>query len=254
MDADFKKYHWYYISREEYSELRKNRTRPLLSYDPHVFLEPVERYDADSFRALIGSRGEYHSKDGISSYSYYRDREEDRAGVFTADGISFYEIRNYEFPLNNRVEITLRRIREVVRATMNTAFVLMPFAEPSLKSVYQQHIKDFLKAKLQIEAHRADEFLDNDVIIDTIYSQIDRSEFIIAEISECNKNVFYELGYAAAKEKDIVMIVQTGRTPSFFDRTHIRWIEYSLNCPEALREALEGTIKSIRKKRVDLSR
>ena len=151
--------------------------------------------------------------------------------------------------MDNKVEINLRRIREVYGYKPNSGFMLMPFSDTSLKDFYEGQIKNFLKSEMNIDILRADDFCDNDLIVDTIYSQIENSEFIIAEISELNKNVFYEIGYAAAKQKDIIMILQAGKEPSFFDRSHIRWIEYSIKYPEPFKKQITETIKSIRNKR-----
>jgi hypothetical protein len=45
------------------------------------------------------------------------------------------------------------------------------------------------------------------------------------------------------------MILQSGKESSFFDRSHIRWIEYSINNPEQFKKQFVETIKSIRNKR-----
>lgn len=243
------KYYCYYIPRSEYEENRKNNRLPYISNKPHTVIEPLQYYDAESFRALISSEGKYHTRDGITSCTYFTDYKEGKGGVFTFDGATFYKILGYHFTVDNRVEINLRRIREIYGYKANTGFMLMPFKDTFLKEFYEVHIKNFLKSEVNIDILRADDICDNDVIIDTIYSQIETAEFIIAEISEVNKNVFYELGYSAAKQKDIIMILQSGREPSFFDRSHIRRIEYSIDKPEQLKRQLADTIKSIRSKR-----
>lgn len=249
------KYYCFYVERQKYEEIRKNNSLLNISYSPHIFVDTIEHYDAESFRALIGPKDqdkdkeEYHTPSNIVDYSYFADYKKDKAGVFTFDGISFYKILGYYFTTDKKVEINLRRIREVYGYKPNSAFMLMPFRDTSLKDFYEVYIKNFLKSEMNIDVLRADDICDNDVIINTIYSQIENSEFIIAEISELNKNVFYEIGYAAAKQKDIIMILQAGKEPSFFDRSHIRWIEYTLDKPEPFKTQLSETIKSIRSKR-----
>ena len=104
--------------------------------------------------------------------------------------------------------------------------------------------KDF-----KIQIFRADDFNGNDIIIETIYNQIEQSEFVIADISHPNKNVFYELGWASAMEKEIITIQnQDIEQNVFFDRSHIRTRLYSLdNIPELQRQ-LKNDIIAIRQK------
>ncbi|HNL05722.1 MAG TPA: hypothetical protein PKK18_12800 [Chitinophagales bacterium] len=89
----------------------------------------------------------------------------------------------------------------------------MPFKFHDLNNLYKVQIKDFLKQELNIAIFRADDFNGNDIIIETIYRQIEQAELIIAEITHNNKNVFYELGYASALKKEILMI-QNKTVPS----------------------------------------
>jgi hypothetical protein len=55
---------------------------------------------------------------------------------------------------------------------------------------------------------------------------IERAELVIAEVSEkCKPNVFYELGYAAAKQKKLVVLKRHGaEIPT--DIGGIEWVEY----------------------------
>ena len=47
-------------------------------------------------------------------------------------------------------------------------------------------------------------------LLDKIHLLIERSELLVAEISELNANVFYELGYAAARQKPLLLLAQVG--------------------------------------------
>ena len=248
------RYYCFYISSSKFKEILENNELPSISDFPHIFIEPIEYYDVESLRALIGCKQEgkdwvYHTPNGIKTYLYFSEYEQGNAGVLTFDGISFYKILGYHFTEKDQVEINLLHIRELYRYKPNTAFMLMPFKDETLANFYEKNIRNFLKSEKNIEVKRANDFCDNDVIIDTIYTQVEQSEFIIAEITACNKNVFYELGYAAAKQKKIITLLQSGHEAYFFDRSHIRWIEYNLNNIESFKTQLIETIKSIRKKR-----
>jgi hypothetical protein len=191
------RYYCYYFSSSEYEEIRKNRSLPHISYPANIFVEPIEHYDAESFRALIGCKSynkdwAYNTPSGIITYPYYTDKKQGNPGVFTFDSISFYNILNYYFTIDGKVEVNLRRIN-TFRYNPNKAFMLMPFKDTLLKDFYENNIKDFLKSEMKIEILRSNDFCDNDVIIDTIYSKIENAELIIAEISEPTRMSFMNL-------------------------------------------------------------
>jgi nucleoside 2-deoxyribosyltransferase len=127
--------------------------------------------------------------------------------------------------------------------------MVMPFQDEKMDAFYQTNIKKFLKTNLTIEAKRADDFTGNDVIVDTIYRELENSEFILCEITNNNKNVFYEIGYARAKNKELILMLQKGKKSEFFDIDHIRRIEYSISEPIPFQERLRDDILSIRGKR-----
>ena len=87
-----------------------------------------------------------------------------------------------------------------------SCFVLMPFSE-KFKEVYDT-IKETLQLEaLNIECNRADDFHEPH-IIETILNGIARAEFIIADLTESNSNVFYELGLAnCIKDIDKIVIM-----------------------------------------------
>ncbi len=128
------------------------------------------------------------------------------------------------------------------------AFMIMPFSLPDLNVFYREHIKEFLWRELQVSVVRADSTFDNDTITDTIRTQIAESEFIIADATLANKNVFYEIGYAEAIGKEIILLQEESETkePIFFDRAHRRAIMYKTSEEESFRHQLLETVKSIR--------
>lgn len=70
------------------------------------------------------------------------------------------------------------------------------------------------------------------IVIDSIEREIRESAACLAEISLDNPNVWYELGYAVACNKPIVMICCDTRTDKFpFDIHHRHVIKYGTNSP-----------------------
>jgi nucleoside 2-deoxyribosyltransferase len=86
------------------------------------------------------------------------------------------------------------------------AFVLMPF-DGQFQDLYKYGIKETAK-EVGIIAERVDEQHYTEQILDRIYRQIESSDFIIAEMTGRNANVFYEVGYAHAKSKLCILVTQ----------------------------------------------
>lgn len=111
----------------------------------------------------------------------------------------------------------------------DTCFVVMPFADPIgnyYKSVYEPAI---LKAGLTPIRADADIF-GTGKIIDQIWSGINASRVLVAELTQRNPNVFYELGLAHALDKPVVL-VSSNENDVPFDLKHIRVIYYDVNDP-----------------------
>ena len=108
--------------------------------------------------------------------------------------------------------------------------MLMPF-RPELHYFYlylKQHIQD----RHNLRCERADDALDaEDAFIDTIISNIQKADVIIADCTGHNPNVLYELGLAHAYGKPVLPIMQTADPardiPS--DLRHRTFILYQLD-------------------------
>ena len=85
-------------------------------------------------------------------------------------------------------------------------FVLMPF-RPELDDVYQLGIK---AACVSAGAYceRVDEQIFVENILDRLYNQISKADMIVAEMTGRNPNVFYEVGYAHALNKRVILLTQ----------------------------------------------
>jgi nucleoside 2-deoxyribosyltransferase len=116
------------------------------------------------------------------------------------------------------------------------AFVLMPF-DAAFDDIYKLGIKETAE-KIGIRAERVDEqIFHKENILERIYSQIDAADFIIADLTGRNPNVFYETGYAHAKGK--LCLLLTSRADDIpFDLKHHRHLIYG-DSIQNLRQALE---------------
>ncbi|ONF91138.1 hypothetical protein [Leptospira santarosai] len=85
-------------------------------------------------------------------------------------------------------------------------FVLMPFSDEYV-DVYEFGIKDVAK-EFNLTVTRLDEQIFDSDMLEQIYQQIEKADFIIADMSGRNANVFYEVGYADAKKKLIILLTE----------------------------------------------
>lgn len=103
------------------------------------------------------------------------------------------------------------------------AFVLMPFSE-EFSEVYKLGIKPALQ-DAGAHAERVDEQIFTNSILDRIFTQIAKADILVADMSTRNPNVFYEVGYAHALNKQVILLTQhIGDIP--FDLRHLHHIEY----------------------------
>lgn len=132
--------------------------------------------------------------------------------------------------------IAIYRILDDV-ADRKICFVLMPFrsrfAEP------YEAIRRAVEAA-GFTARRADEIFETRSIVQIIYEQIGRAELIVADLTDRNPNVFYELGYAHALGKSTVLVTQEIKDVPF-DLRHRQYVLYN---PSDLAGSLSSKIQS----------
>ncbi len=87
-----------------------------------------------------------------------------------------------------------------------TAFIVMQFSSP-YNEVYSHVIKQ-LCDEYSINAVRADEIYGPGIIIKDVIDHIAKSQVVIADISPTNPNVYFEVGYALALGKPIILLAQ----------------------------------------------
>jgi hypothetical protein len=88
-----------------------------------------------------------------------------------------------------------------LRENPNLVFVIMPFSK-SFDDVYQLGIKETAQS-LGLQCKRSDEIIHTQNVICTAICQpIRAARYVIADITGCNPNVFYELGMTHARSED----------------------------------------------------
>jgi nucleoside 2-deoxyribosyltransferase len=111
----------------------------------------------------------------------------------------------------------------VIEATSRLCFVMMPFGS-RFDDVYRNLIAPAGQQQ-GLTVLRADEMSGAGVIIEQIRSAIQQSRLCIADLTGSNPNVLYELGFAQALGKPLIMVAEeASRLP--FDLAHYRVILY----------------------------
>lgn len=101
---------------------------------------------------------------------------------------------------------------------------------------------------------RADEIKEIGPIINHIFDSIENSDFIIAEISEKNQNVYYEVGVAHCMGKPTILLAMEGLEKELpFDVKHNRVVFYNKERPDKLVEELAIFLISLKQKLTDTS-
>lgn len=131
------------------------------------------------------------------------------------------------------------------------AFVLMPFSS-EFADIYNFGIKKTAQEQ-GFRAERVDEQRFTETMLARIYSQIECADVIVADMTGRNANVFYEVGYAHAKGKLVVLLTQDASDIPF-DMKHHRHLIYGGSIEDLsrrLQEELEWCRAEIERRESD---
>jgi hypothetical protein len=104
-------------------------------------------------------------------------------------------------------------------------FVMQPFDHGRYDSLYEQVFEPAIR-DAKLTPYRVDNDPAASIPIETVEEEISRSVACFAEISENNPNVWFELGYALAREKPLCMVCSDTRSKFPFDVQHRKIIKY----------------------------
>ena len=143
---------------------------------------------------------------------------------------------------------TTRKKKVITKTTTDTTakeicFVIMPFG-----GWFDKYYEDIYCPAISaagMTPKRADDLYRPSNIVQDIWTYTKKAKIILADLSNKNPNVFYELGLAHALAKPAILITQTiDDIP--FDLRSLRIIDYDKNLPnwgETLGESIEKAIK-----------
>lgn len=138
-----------------------------------------------------------------------------------------------------------------------TCFVVMAIGDQThdgvqvssvdLKSKYTDLIKESIESiDENIEVIRADEVSAAGSISSDIFRRLILSDYVVADLTYPNPNVFYELGLRHAVRNKTILIKEKGSNNRPFDVSSLRYIEYENTASglKRLRENLSSAFKS----------
>jgi hypothetical protein len=126
----------------------------------------------------------------------------------------------------------------------NKCFVIMPFKDEF------DYIYGIIKEGLNnsgFTCNRVDEITGSVPIVAKILNEILSSRYIIADLSGCNPNVFYELGVSHSfKDAHNIIILKKKDSKVPFDIMHLTYIEYSDENPKLLVTRILKSIEDVK--------
>lgn len=138
---------------------------------------------------------------------------------------------------------------------MGTCFVIQPFDDGKFDKRYEDVFSPAVCAA-GLKPYRVDRDPSVSIPIEDIQSGIQASDVCLADISTDNPNVWFELGYAIAAQREVVLVCSDERASRFpFDVQHRSIIRYSTESSsdfEKLREKIESRIKATLQRREKL--
>jgi hypothetical protein len=141
-------------------------------------------------------------------------------------------------------QIFIRNFR--VAGKKPRAFVIMEFSD-RFDKVYSDVVKDVCR-EFGLEPVRADEVYGPGLIISDVIDQIVNSKVIIADITPPNPNVYFEVGYALALNKPIILLAQKSDKPLPFDISgfRVQFYEDSIGGKARVEDGLRKHLDAIR--------
>ena len=140
---------------------------------------------------------------------------------------------------------------------MGRCFVMQPFDGGAFDKRYDDVFVPAIK-EAGLEPYRVDRDPSVSVPIDEIESGIRNSELCLAEITTDNPNVWFELGYAMAVPKEVVLVCSDERKSKFpFDVQHRSIIPYKTESPQdfvQLKNKITGRIKALIEKAREINK
>lgn len=183
---------------------------------------------------------EFFDNTVVRDFAVPRDRVKVFREVFTANlrFLNMFNARGTNSPQTDSEDIADATTQDTparstssttrVREFLDTCFMMMPFGnwfDRYYRDVYVPAIKE-----AGFEPIRGDELFSTGSVVEQIWEQVKKSTVLLADLSDKNANVFYELGLAHAAGKPVVLTAPKIEDVPF-DLRHLRVIVYDIREP-----------------------
>lgn len=122
-------------------------------------------------------------------------------------------------------------------------FVIMPF-KPELNYFYL-YVKKHIEEAHNIECFRGDNDILTIPLLDKIKNYIETSDVVLADCTDRNPNVFYELGIAHTLNKKVILISMDDIKEAPTDIRHYEFIKYTLDKHEEFLAKLDNALSNV---------
>lgn len=122
-------------------------------------------------------------------------------------------------------------------------FVAMPFSSSELNDIYEYFVKPSVESGCNLHCERGDDVFGSNVIMEDIRHAIDSSRIVIADLTDRNPNVFYEVGIAHTLDKEVLLLSQSMEDVPF-DLRHRRILIYE-NTPKGCKLLEKRVVENI---------
>lgn len=137
----------------------------------------------------------------------------------------------------------------------DTCLVMMPFKVRDASVYAKRNHWDLVYSKLirpaviasDLNCYRDDEDFACVDVMRRLIRYIERAEIVVCDMSSCNPNVFFELGWALRANKNVVLIIDD-RTETPFDIRGLQFRRYSANLTKRGISSFVGTLTGILQK------
>jgi hypothetical protein len=137
--------------------------------------------------------------------------------------------------------VTIRRFN--VNAEQPTAFVVMQF-DGAYDDIYKDVVQE---VATEYKVFNAAEFYGPGLIIADIVQSIAAAQLVIADITPPNPNVYFEVGYALALNKPIILLAKKGTNLPFdVAAFRVQFYEDTIGGKRRLEEGLKRHLEAIR--------
>lgn len=180
----------------------------------------------------------------MSIGAYNTSLSYDEIDAFYID-VDYDESDKYPVPIPG-TERLIRVKKGKAQVERDLVFVIMPFAE-KYNEIYQW-IEESAKSVrgFNLKCLRADKEIYTGPITDKIQENIIKAGTIIAELTENNPNVYYELGLSHGQGKNVIMLTKDCNNLPF-DIKNLRVVTYNPNSKSDFTEQLVKEIEYIRR-------